>query len=342
MTSRLRTLTRAWPAVLVAVAALAPALGTAGAAEPPGPEAAVQMTATDVDGKAVKVPEADRPTLLLFFMAGQPQSQGALEQVAAALEPKPTVQVVAVVTGQQVEAAAKAIKGKLPGVVVLDPDYALAGKMGVRAWPTTLIILPDGHALAHLAGLAKSFAKDLASYLDFVAGKIDRETLQKRLSTSQIIEDDPHQMARRHLEAAQRELAKGLLGEARQELERGLHIEPKDPDLQLANATLLLLEGQPEQALAALDKMDQASVPPWKVDALRGRALVALKQYDNALAVLQRAVRLNPEPGEAWYALGLLYEQRGEWQQAAKAFRTAFEATPAGRLIKTPEAPAKP
>lgn len=338
MTGRPCVLRTTWAVAVVVASALSSMPGADGAAA----QVLRELAATDIDGKPVKVPQADRPTLLLFLMAGQPQSQGALEQVAAALGPKPSVAVVAVVTGPQAEAEAKALKGKLPAAAVLDPDYALAGKMGVRAWPTTLLIQSDGQELAHLAGLAKSFAKDLAGYLDFAAGKIDRETLKGRLSTSQIIEDDPHQVARRHLEVAERELAKGLLGEARQEIERGLHIEPQDPELQLANARLLLLEGQPGQAVAALDRMDQAAVPPWKIDALRGRALVALKQYDNALAVLQRATRLNPEPGEAWYALGVLYEQRGEWQQAAKAFRSAFEATPAGRIIKTPETPAKP
>jgi Flp pilus assembly protein TadD len=66
---------------------------------------------------------------------------------------------------------------------------------------------------------------------------------------------------------------------------------------------------------------------------------VALKQWDSAATVLARAVRLNPEPGEAYYALGLLHEQRGDWTAAAKAFRCAFESTPAGRLVAVPETP---
>jgi thioredoxin-like negative regulator of GroEL len=297
---------------------------------------------TDLDGRTITVPAQDRATLLFFLMTDQPQSQKALEEIAAALGPTPPVAVITVVSGQQAEAAAKSFKGKLPGSVVVDQDYSVAGKMSVRAWPTTLIILPDGEELAHLAGLAKSFSKDLGCYLDFVAGKIDRAALRQRVSSTQVIEDDPHQMARRHLEVAERQLAKGLVQEARQELDRGLRLEPADADLALANARLLLLEGRPDQAMSVLDKMDQASVPPWKVDTARGRVLVALKQWDSAAVVLARAVRLNPEPGEAHYALGLLYEQRGDWQQAAKAYRAAFESTPSGRLIKSPAPDAPP
>jgi len=327
---------------LASVAAICLAMGaSAHSAETPPPAAKKQVTMTDTDGRATAVPAKDRATLLLFVMTDQPQSQKAIEEVAAALGPTPPVAVITVVSGQQAESAAKSLKGKLPGAVVVDQDYSLAGKMSVRAWPTTLIILSDGEELAHLAGLAKSFGKDLGCYLDFVAGKIDRAALGQRVSSTQVIEDNPHQMARRHLEVAERQLAKGLVQEARQELDRGLGLEPADADLALANARLLLLEGRADQAMNVLDKMDQASVPPWKVDTVRGRVLVALKRWDEAAAVLARAVRLNPEPGEAHYALGLLHEQRGDWQQAAKAYRSAFESTAAGRLMRLPEAAPK-
>jgi tetratricopeptide (TPR) repeat protein len=323
-------------AVLLVISLAPGALAAAPASDTPDKKS---ISAVDTEGHTVTIPAEGRATVLMFIMTEQPQSQKAVEEVAAALGAKPAVQVVTVISGQQPEAAAKALKGKLPGSVVIDTDYSVAGKMSVRAWPTTLVILSDGEELAHMAGLAKSFDKDLAGYLDFVAGKIDRETLKARVSSSQVVVDDAHQMALRHLEVADRQLAKGLLQEAQQELEKGLKLDPRDADLQLANARLLLLMGQPEQALGALDKMDPASAALWRVDTIRGRCLVALKQWDNALTVLGRAVRLNPEPGEAYYALGLLYEQRGDWTQAAKAFRSAFESTPAGRLVKVPEAP---
>ena len=324
-------------AAVVAVAAVGLAAAEPAAPAPPKRE----LSATDIDGKPVQVPQADKPTLLVFLMADQPQSQKEAEEIATAVGAHPGVQVVTLVSGQQAEASAKTLKGKLPGAVVIDKDYALAGKMSVRAWPTTLVIQPGGQELAHLAGLAKSFAKDLDSYLDFAAGKIDRETLHRRISAAQVVEDDPHQMARRHLEMAERQLAKGFLAEARQELDRGLRLDPKNADLALANANLTLLQGDATQALALAEKIDPASVPAWKIDTVCGRALVALKQWDAAAAVLEKAVRLNPEPGEAWYALGQMHEAKGEWQQAAQAYRAGFESTSPGRMLK-PADPAPP
>jgi len=297
------------------------------------------LQANDVDGKPVTVPQADRASVLVFLMAEQPQSQKALELLAGVVGPTPAVQVVAVASGPQAQALAKSLKGKLPGTVVADPEYAIAGRLSVRAWPTTLVVLPGGEELAHLAGLAKSYAKDLEAYLEFAGGKIDRATLNSRLATGQVVEDDPHQMARRHLEVAERQMAKGLFQEARQELERGLGLAPADLDLQLANARVLLALGLADQALASLDKMDAAANQPWKVDTVRGRALVALKRWDQAAEVLKRAIALNPDPAEAYYALGLLHQHKGEWEPAAKAYRAAFESTVPGRTIKAPEPP---
>jgi tetratricopeptide (TPR) repeat protein len=132
-------------------------------------------------------------------------------------------------------------------------------------------------------------------------------------------------------------MAKGLIQEAREELARGLRLALGDMDLQLANARVLLALGQADQALAALDKMDASADQPWKIDSVRGRALVALKQWSQAAAVLKRAIVLNPDPAEAHYALGLLHQHQGEWEQAARAYRDAFESTAVGRTIKTPE-----
>ena len=143
-----------------------------------------QLQANDVDGKAVKVPQADRASVLVFLMAEQPQSQKVIEQLTGVLGPNPAVQVVAVISGQQARALADSLKGKLRGPVVIDPEYAIAGKMSVRAWPTTLVILPSGEEAAHLAGLAKSYTKDLAAYLDFAGGKIDRQALTRRRSAN--------------------------------------------------------------------------------------------------------------------------------------------------------------
>ncbi|MFO8015058.1 MAG: tetratricopeptide repeat protein [Phycisphaerae bacterium] len=293
-----------------------------------------------VGGMSIEVPAGHKPAVLLFFMPGQDQSRKALQQMQSVLEGKSAFQRVVIVSGEDVAQPARTLAEEASGSVVVDPDYGLSDTMSVMAWPTTQVLSPDGRKVGHLAGLPKSYAKDLASYLRYAAGDIDRQALQDRLSRSQAVTDSPTRMAHRHLEVANRQLAKGLIPEAAQEVERGLKLAPADAELRLAKARLLLLQGKPEQALAMLGSIDRASVPPWQIDSLRGRILVALGRWEDAGKVLRRAVGLNPNPAEAYYALGLLHAHREDWKEAAEAFRKAVEHTPTGRTI-TPGAAGK-
>ncbi len=332
----------------------------------------VEWSGQDIAGRPVKVPAPDRPTVLLFAMADQAQSNQAIEQAKAVLEktgvraqgsgpptapppgpgaaapaappPASAFQVAAVITGAGVEAAAKKLadEGKWPFPVVIDRDYAISGRMGVHVWPTTLVISSAGEPLAHLAGLPGAYAADLEAHLAFAAGRITREELAGRLAAHRVVAGTPEQVAHRHLLVAERLLEKDLLDQARQELARGLAIKPDDPALQAAMIRVLILQNQLPEAQAGLDKLDASRLPPWQVALLRGRLLLAQGQFDQAVEPLARATQLNPNPAEAFYALGLVHQRRGDWQRSAAAFRSAFEATPVGREVAPATQPAGP
>ena len=294
----------------------------------------VRVRATDLNGKQASVPLADRPSVLLFVRVGQEQSQDAVERVQAALKGLPDVQVLVVLSGADPSPEAKRqFAAKLPWPVVDDPDYTLVGQLAVRVWPTNIVVLPDGKELARLTGMPQSYARDLVAYLSFATGAIDRKTLDERLATASVVGDSNQQMASRHLRVAQRLMEKTLLDPAWQEVEKGLTLQPKDPDLLLAKARVLLLLGKPDEALDALKKLDAGSAKSSRAAVLRGGAMVALKKWDQAAPVLQDAIRLNPDPAEAYYYLGIAHQQKGQWAEAAKAFRSAFETTPLGRPI---------
>ena len=187
----------------------------------------VQWSGKDVSGKAVKVPAAG-PSVLLFVQAEQEQSKRAIEELKAAVSTSADVQVIAIVSGKDAEAAAKRLaeEAKFPWPVVADPDYASSGEMSVHAWPTTLVIRPDGQQVGHLPGLSKSYDKDIESYLAYAAGKIDEATLSERLGAHPGVLDSPEQMAQRHLRVARRLMDKGLAEQAKVELQAGLKLQP--------------------------------------------------------------------------------------------------------------------
>ena len=107
------------------------ALPPVGRAADPSP--AINWTAKTAAGAEVKVPAADKPTVLLFIRAEQPQSHQALKQAATILEGK-AAQVLVVLSGQEAAAQAKALadSAKSPWPMVADTDYAASGKMSVH------------------------------------------------------------------------------------------------------------------------------------------------------------------------------------------------------------------
>jgi tetratricopeptide (TPR) repeat protein len=325
---------------LPAVAAIATACLAAtvlSAATPPTAKekpTPIRIKAADLRGVTVAIPLPDRPTVLLFARVGQDQSARAAKSLELALRDLPKAQVLVVLSGKEPDDEAKRkYAAKLPWPAVSDPDYAIVGHLRVRVWPTNVVIMPDGRELARLTGMPQSYARDLGAYLAFATGTIDRKTLDERLATAGIVGDSSQQMAARHLRVAQRLLEKNLLDQAWKEIEQGLKLQPTDIALQLAKVRVLLLLGQPVEADEALKAVKES--PPWatQIGALTGGVMVALGRWREAVPVLEAALKLNPDPAEVHYFLGLAYQQTARPAEAAKAFRSAFEATAAGRRV---------
>ena len=297
----------------------------------------VKWSGKDVDGAALSVPAADQPTVLLFIRADQPQSVEAMKAAKATLESIKPVQAIAILSGQQDVGGVKKLAdgGQWPGRIVLDPDYAASGQLGIHAWPTTVVVRSTGEQVAHLPGLSKSYALELDAYLSFAAGKIDKVALQQKLADHNLVTDSPEQMAARHLQVAQRLLEKDQVDQARAELGEGLKLQPHSAPLQLALGRVLLIQGQPAEAMKIAEQLDQTAVPAWQINLLRGRVLIAQGKWDQAKSILLESLKLNPNPGEVHYELGVVYQQQADWQHAAESFRAAFESKAPGHRIVT-------
>jgi thioredoxin-like negative regulator of GroEL len=300
--------------------------------------ATVKWSGRTSDGTAVTIPaESKRPTVVLFVMPSQPRTHDAIEQltpvVRAAAE---NVTVLVVVSGEKASDGAARVKSEegCPWPIVPDRDYALSGLLNVHAWPTTVLVSSGGEVSAHLAGLPKHYAKNMDTHLAFASGRIDRAEFEKRINEPELIVDDPKSMASRHLQVAMRLLDKGLVEQARVELDKSLRLSPDSPTLQLGMVRALLLLGDVNRAATVLVGIDTTSLSPLEVNLLRGRVLAGQGKDAEAIVVLQKATRLNPNPAEAWYELGLAHERQREWTKAAEAFRKAFETTETGRKVR--------
>jgi tetratricopeptide (TPR) repeat protein len=307
------------------------------------------LTLRDLSRTDRAVPSSDQVTVLLFLRVDHTQSQHVLTAAQEALEGLPPAQVLIVLSGAQSveQVAAFANETDLP--VILDPNFEIVGKFVIRVWPSTVVVLSDGRELTRSTGVPRSYASDLNAWLAFADGQIDEAALQERLASTDAVTDTPAQAAQRHLEVAQRLLAKDLIRQALVEIDRGLEVQPDHARLQLAKARALMLLRQPETALALLNRIAEPTLEA-RIGVLKGGALVQLAQWGQAIEVLEAAIRLNPDPAEAYYFLGVAYQHEGRQADAAEAFRLAFETTPGGAAValslvpvhETPEPPSTP
>ena len=293
----------------------------------------VKLKAKDLAGKEVSVPHARQATVLLFLRVDQEQTAPTVAGVKKALEKLPAIGVLVVLSGKLPAERVTALSEKLSWPIVLDPEYKIVGQLQIRVWPTNIVVLPSGEELERFTGMSQSYQRSLGAYLAFAAGRIDRATLDRNLAVTDVVADSAQQMSARHLQVARRMMEKRLLDQAWRELGEALKLHPGDPELQLTKAEVLLLLHKPSEALAVLNGLDAKSAQSSRFGVLKGSALVATKKFDEAIEVLKAAVRLNPNPGEAYYFLGVAYQNKKLMSEAAGAFRAAFEATPMGRTV---------
>ncbi len=303
----------------------------------------VNWSGKDINGAEVKVPDSERPSVVAFVRADQDQSKESLKQIQTTVPDPKAAQVIVVLSGPLAREQAKGVAADLPKgwPVVADPEFDASGKMSIHVWPTVLVIRPDGAQVAHLAGMPQTFATDLQAYLESAAGKLDDTKLQQRLTTHEVVTDTPAQAGARHLQVAHRLLEAGHPDEARAELAEGLKHAPDDPMLGLTLARVYVLLNQPKDAIETLDKLSADSAPAWQTSLIRGRALIALQKWSEAKSILPEALKLNPDPAEAHYLMGLCYQHDQDWPHAAEQFRLAFERSESGRKLAITAQPAK-
>jgi len=65
----------------------------------------------------------------------------------------------------------------------------------------------------------------------------------------------------------------------------------------------------------------------------RGHRYISIRRFDLAVADLERAVKLAPSSFDVTYHLGLAQYLRGDYEAAARAYRSCLDATVAGPLL---------
>jgi TolB-like protein/DNA-binding winged helix-turn-helix (wHTH) protein/tetratricopeptide (TPR) repeat protein len=105
---------------------------------------------------------------------------------------------------------------------------------------------------------------------------------------------------------------------AEQNLTRGISLNPNDSIAEFKYAVYLDAVGRPQDAVTHMRRALQLDPLSFLVTRRLGVALYYDRQYDVALAQLQRAAEMERSPGSIDNYMSLIYEQKGEHDEAVR------------------------
>jgi tetratricopeptide (TPR) repeat protein len=105
---------------------------------------------------------------------------------------------------------------------------------------------------------------------------------------------------------------------AEQNLTRGIALNPNDSIAEFKYAVYLDAMGHPQDAVTHMRRALQLDPLSFLVNRRLGATLYLARQYDEALAQLERAAEMEQHTASIENYLGLIYEQKGEQDEAVK------------------------
>lgn len=138
---------------------------------------------------------------------------------------------------------------------------------------------------------------------------------------------DPQSAAARRL-AGRVYLQLGAYPDARKELRRARELGDKDPALDIEIAMALLYQGDFRAATDFLANSPLRGAAPAEWEALRGDALLGLRERNRALALYERALAATPRHPRALRGLARVAFESGGLDEAAQEIDRALDAEP--------------
>ncbi len=105
---------------------------------------------------------------------------------------------------------------------------------------------------------------------------------------------------------------------AEQNLTRGISLNPSDSIAEFKYAVYLDAAGRPQDAVDHMRRALRLDPLSFFVNRRLGATLYLARQYDAALAQLQRAAEMEHQPGSIDNYLSLIYDQKGEQDEAVQ------------------------
>ncbi len=221
---------------------------------------------------------------------------------------------------------------KIEAPLAFDPDRDLYAKLGLIAFPSTLIVDKDGKLSHRLSTHSPNYPHVLIGYIQHALGILDDKGLEEHLKARSLPTSSPKSLASRHRAVAQLMRKKGMYETAEQELLKAIENDPESFDARLDLADLYLYIGKREKAHDYILQSLKHDPENRNAMLLEGIYQFRSNNFEKARKVLARALKLNPDPARTHYYLGRVYEAEGIPAEAMRHYREALS-----RLLDEPE-----
>lgn len=200
--------------------------------------------------------------------------------------------------------------------LALDADRTLYAKLGLIVFPTTVIISKDGKLANVIALHDTKYKHVLDAEIRHALGMINDDELAKRLSEQPASDSSPKSVASAHRALARSLREKGRFDAAKDELQKALQNDPENREIVLDLAELALASKDLDGADGQVKKILDAQPDNRRAKQLKGIILFQRGKLDEAKAILEEAISLNPNPELIHYYLGQIYEKQGDTAKA--------------------------
>lgn len=305
-----------------------------------------------IDGTVIDS-EAMKGSVVVYvcLSAEQRRSEQAAadsQQVIAAMtgEPVKLVHLTADVVQRAYFEKLRQEKG-ITASLAFDADRAFYGKLGLIAFPTTIIVNKEGKLGNVISLHGNDYKTLLDAHVRHALGKIDDKQLQEMLAAKPTEKSSPKSAASAHRSLARLMREKGQLDQAKAELKKGLAINADDREAMLDLAELSIMTKEYDEADAMVEKVLAVQSDHRRAKQIKGAALFKRGRLDEAEKLLNEALDLNPSPELCHYYLGEIAEQRGQRDEALSHYREALkrfvhDTPPTGATTPTEKPAEKP
>lgn len=216
---------------------------------------------------------------------------------------------------------------------VLDADRTLYGKLGLIVLPTTIVVDADWKLAQVISSHKSDYSHVLTQYVLHALDEIDDAQLEERLQAGAFERSRPEDRIARHRSAAEVLRRNRLYNDAETELRNALSIDPEHSGASLDLASLYIVMERIDDAQKIVADVLESTPGDRRAVLLSGIILYHQDKLDEAQAILERSLLLNPDPVYTHYYLGLIWEKKGDAAKAAGHYREALTRALQGRPL---------